>query len=230
MGAAQPLRSELDADRRGRGGASFAGIFAPLALLRASPALRDLALVSFAYAATQVCLTSFLVVHLTEGLHFTLVSAGLALTAATLGGVVGRIGWGYVADRWLAPRNVLALIGVLAGLCGFASSLATGDWSMLAIVALASIFGATAIGWNGVQLSEVARHAPPGSAGKVTGATGFVTFAGVVVGPPIFALLSSLTGSYRASFAAFAVANMFAGFGLLVGVRRRDPGGGPAAG
>ena len=31
------------------------------------------------------------------------------------------------------------------------------------ILALALLFGATAIGWNGVQLSEVARLAPPGT-------------------------------------------------------------------
>ena len=224
IGAAQPLRAELDAERRGRGGASFAGVFAPLALLRESRALRDLALVSFAYAAMQVCLTSFLVVHLTEGLHFTLVSAGLALTAATLGGVVGRIAWGYIADRWLAPRNVLALVGVLAGVCGLAMSIATGTWPMFALVALAALFGSTAIGWNGVQLSEVARHAPPGSAGKVTGATGFVTFAGVVVGPPLFTLLSSATGSYRIGFAAFGAASIVAALALLVRARSRDSG------
>ena len=35
-----------------------------------------------------------------------------------------------------------------------------------------AVFGMTAIGWNGVQLSEVARHAPAGQAGAVTGASG----------------------------------------------------------
>jgi MFS family permease len=175
--------------------------------------------VSFAYSATQVCLTSFLVVHLTEGLHWTLVGAGLALTAATLGGVAGRVGWGYVADRMLAPRRVLALIGLLAGACGIGVVLATPAWPPLALVVLAAIFGATAMGWNGVQLSEVARLAPPGSAGKVTGATGFVTFAGVVIGPPLFALLSALTGGYRIGFAAIAASSVVAALALL---RKRD--------
>ncbi|HXR55195.1 MAG TPA: MFS transporter [Casimicrobiaceae bacterium] len=215
---AQPVRAGLDADRNPKGRISVAGIFAPLALLRESRALRDLALVSFAYSATQMCLTSFLVVHLTESLRFSLVAAGLALTSATLGGVAGRIGWGYVADRWLAPRVVLATIGFLAGVCGALMAIATAAWSPLSIAVLAALFGATAIGWNGVQLSEVARLAPPGRAGKVTGATGFVTFAGVVIGPPSFALLSSATGSYRIGFAAFAGASITAALGLL---RRR---------
>ena len=215
VATAQPIRAGLDADRDPKGRVSAAGIIAPLSLLRESRALRDLALVSFAYSATQVCLTSFLVVYLTETLHFSLVAAGLALTSATLGGVAGRIGWGYVADRWLRPRVVLATIGFCAAACGALTAVATSAWPPPAIATLAALFGATAIGWNGVQLSEVARLAPPGSAGKVTGATGFVTFAGVVVGPPSFALLSSVTGSYRIGFAAFAAASVAAAVALL---------------
>ena len=215
VAVAQPIRAGLDADRNPKGRVSVAGVFAPLRLLRHSRALRDLAFVAFAYSATQVCLTSFLVVYLTETLGYSLVAAGLALTIATIGGVAGRVAWGYVADRWLAPRRVLATIGFCAGACGVLMASATTAWSPLAIGVLAALFGATAIGWNGVQLSEVARLAPPGSAGKVTGATGFVTFAGVVVGPPSFALLSSATGSYRIGFAAFAAASIGAAVALL---------------
>jgi MFS family permease len=218
VGVAQPVRAGLDADRNPHGRFTFAGIFAPLAILRGSPPLRDLALVSLIYSATQVCLTSFLVVYLTESLRFSLVAAGLALTSATVGGVAGRIGWGYVADRWLPPHVVLMVIGLAAGTCGVGMALATSAWPTAAIVVLAALFGMTAIGWNGVQLSEVARLARPGSAGKVTSATSFVTFFGVVVGPPSFALLSSVT-SYRAGFAAFAGASVIGALSLL---RRRD--------
>jgi predicted MFS family arabinose efflux permease len=218
IASAQPVRASLDAERRVRSGRapSLASVFAPLAMLRESRALFDLSLVSLAYSATQVCLMSFIVVHLTETLHWTLVAAGFALTTATVGGVAGRIGWGYVADHLLAPRRVLSLIGLIAAACGIGMALADATWPASVIVALALVFGATAIGWNGVQLAEVARLAPPGAAGKVTGATGFVTFAGVVIGPPSFALLSSLTGSYRSGFAAFAAVSTVAALGLQV--------------
>jgi MFS family permease len=224
IASAQPVRASLDAERRVRTGRapSFASVFAPLAMLRESRALFDLSLVSLAYSATQVCLMSFIVVHLTETLHWTLVAAGFALTTATVGGVAGRIGWGYVADHLLAPRRVLSLIGLIAAACGIGMALADATWPASVIVALALVFGATAIGWNGVQLAEVARLAPPGAAGKVTGATGFVTFAGVVIGPPSFALLSSLTGSYRSGFAAFAAVSTVAALGLQV-ARSRSP-------
>lgn len=204
---AQPIRAGLDAERRPQRPLSLAAIVGPLAVLRESSALLTLALVSFAYSATQVCLTSFLVVHLTGTLGYPLVSAGLVLTATTIAGAIGRIAWGIVADRLLAPRRTLGLIGAIAAACAIAMTLSTPGWPTAAIVALAACFGATAIGWNGVQLAEVARLAPPGAAGKVTGATSVVTFAGVVVGPPLFAVLADVTGSDRAGFAMLAVAS-----------------------
>jgi MFS-type transporter involved in bile tolerance (Atg22 family) len=83
------------------------------------------------------------------------------------------------------------------------------------MLAVCAVFGGTAIGWNGVQLSQVARHAPPGQAGSVTGAAGFITFTGVVVGPPLFALLAGATGSYRVGFAAFGTLSLACGAWLL---------------
>ena len=212
---AQPIRAGLDAEHSPRRPMSFAGVVGPLALLWRSKPLLTLALVSFAYSATQVCLTSYLVVYLTGAMGYSLVSAGFALTATTVAGAAGRIGWGLVADRLLAPRKVLALIGLIAAGCGFAMAASTPQWPVALVIGLAMCFGATAIGWNGFQLSEVARLAPPGAAGKVTGAASVITFAGVVVGPPSFAVLSSLTGGYRAGFAALAIVSGCSAIALL---------------
>ncbi|MET0203776.1 MAG: MFS transporter [Casimicrobiaceae bacterium] len=220
---AQAVRATLDADRVGKDGHAFspASVFAPLALVWRSRALTELTLIGFCYAANQVCLMSFLVVFLTEALGWTLVAAGLALTVTTLGGVAGRIVWGFAADRMLAPRAVLGTLGIVACGCSLALAFAHAGWPAAGLLAVAVIFGGTAIGWNGVQLSEVARHAPAGAAGAVTGASGFITFSGVVAGPPIFALLAGLTGSYRAGFVAFG---LMSGLGGLMLLLRRRPG------
>ena len=220
VAAAQPVRAGLDADRGRRGSLSPAAILRPLAIVWRSRTLIELALVSFIYAGTQVCLTSFLVVYLTESISWSLVGAGFALTAATLGGVVGRIAWGMVADRVLPPRSVLGVIGIAACLCSGVLAAATPAWPTVALVVTVTLFGATAIGWNGVQLAEVARHAPPGAAGAVTGATAFITFSGVVAGPPTFALLAVLTGGYRIGFAVFALLSGASGL-FLIRTRRR---------
>jgi MFS family permease len=212
---AQSTRAEFDADRQPTRRISIAGVFAPLKLVFGTPALTELALTGFVYAATQVCLASFLVVYLTDTLAWSIVAAGLALTVANAGGIVGRIAWGTVADRWIRPRALLASIGLAAGTCAFATAAFGAAWPGMATVAVCALFGATAIGWNGVQLAEVARNAPAGQTGTVTGASGFVTFAGVVVGPPVFALLATITGSYRVGFAAFGSASFVCGALLL---------------
>jgi MFS family permease len=213
--AAQATRPAFDADRQPGRAVRLAGVFAPLAIVLRNRVLAELALTGFVYAATQVCLLSFLVLYLTETLHFGIVAAGLALTVANAGGIVGRIGWGGTADRFVPPRMLLGSIGVATGLCAYATAAFGGAWPVAAVFVVCALFGATAIGWNGVQLSEVARHAPPGRAGAVTGASGFVTFAGVVIGPPMFALLAATTGGYRIGFVVVGTASLACGAALL---------------
>jgi MFS family permease len=178
-------------------------------------ALFELSMVGFVYAAMQMCLMSFLVVYLSETLRYPLIAAGLALTTANVGGIAGRVAWGAVADRWIAPRRLLALIGMASAALAFATASFGATWPVSGTLAVAGLFGATAIGWNGVQLSQVARHAPAGQAGAITGASGFVTFAGVVSGPPLFALLAAVTDSYRVGFVVFGAACLACGAALL---------------
>jgi MFS family permease len=216
----QPTRRLLDADRVPARPLTFGGLLDPLRKVFASPALRELSFAGFTYAATQVCLMSFLVVYLTETLGLSLVRAGLALTLANLGGIVGRIGWGVVADRWIPPRRLLGLLGVLSCLCAGATATFDPRWAPVVMFVVCAAYGATAIGWNGVQLAELARHAPRGQEGAITGASGFVTFSGVVAGPPVFALLATLTGSYRVGFAVFGLASGACGLYFLLSKRK----------
>jgi MFS family permease len=114
------------------------------------------------------------------------------------------------------------LIGTLAGLFALAMAAATPDWPIPVLLGLACAFGATAIGWNGVQLSELARSVPVGKAGAVTGAAGVITFSGVVVGPPMFAALASIVG-YRAGFLMCAALSLTAASALALRTRGRLP-------
>jgi MFS family permease len=212
---AQPTRAALDVGLSREHRVSLERLLAPLKLVVRSPKLLELTTTGFVYAATQACLLSFLVIYLNQELDRTLIDAGLALTVATVGGIVGRISWGMVADRWLAPRRMLGLLGVVAGGCALGASSFGPTWSVLAESLVCALFGVTAIGWNGVQLAEVARHSPRGKAGAITGASGFITFAGVVVGPPVFALLATLTGSYAIGFATMGLASLTCGGWLL---------------
>jgi MFS family permease len=208
--ATQPVRSELDRERDRTRGVTLAGVAGPLRQVLATPPLAQLVVLSFFYSATQVSLTSFAVVYLAEELGHTLVAAGAALAVATIAGVVGRIFWGHLADRSHAPRAVLIGLGLGAGLCSLATAAWPATLPVWPLFAVLAVFGATAIGWNGIMLAEVARLAPRGNAGAITGAASFITFGGVVVGPALFSLLAQVSGSYRAGFAAIGLGSLLA--------------------
>lgn len=113
--------------------------------------------------------------------------------------------WGYMADRWIRPQRMLALLAALMALCSAATALLYIGAPLPLVLTVMIEFGASATGWNGVYLAEVARLAPPGMASATTGDSLAITFLGVVLGPLLFGLLSGLFGSYRAGYVALAL-------------------------
>ena len=220
--ASQPLRAGLDADRRSDRVLAFGNLLQPLRLVLSQRALARLAAFSLVFSAMQLSLSTYLVTYLQEALDYGLVKAGLALSVAQIGGVVGRIAWGYVSDRWLGARRSLALLAGLMEISALATAVLDAQVPPVLVFTLLVIFGASAIGWNGVYLAEVARRAPPGMASTATGGTLAVTFFGTVLGPALFGALAASGGGYRAGFAAMAVPTALCFISLI-----RRPG--PAA-
>jgi len=217
---AQPWRSALDADRERGRRVSFANFAAPVRLVYSQAALARIASTSFVFSAMQACLSAYVVTYLHTVLGYTLLAAGAAMSAANAGGVVGRVAWGYMTDRWLPPVRMLALLGAAMALCA-ATLAALGAGAPLAAVAVLLLaFGATAIGWNGVYLAEVARLAPPGMASIATGGSLSVTFLGTVLGPLVFGAVAAAAGNYRAGFVALAVPAAVCAWALLRFARR----------
>jgi len=209
--AAQGLRQQLDGDRDPQRRLGMGSVSGPLAVVMASPELRRLAFFSFLFSSVQLCLVTYLVTYLAADLGYTLVQAGLMLTAAQAGGVLARVGWGVVADRSGRPLAVLAVLclGMAVGALGTAGFSAA--WPAWAIAAVCAVFGATAIGWNGVFLSEVARRAPPGKAVEATGGALFFTYFGVLVAPPAFGIAVEHGLGYPLAYALLAVPTLCAG-------------------
>jgi MFS family permease len=174
------------------------------------------------FSSVQMSFGTYLVSFLKLGLGYSLVAAGLVFSAAQVAGVVGRILWGAFADQFLAPRTILAILGLTMALCGLTAASFTANWPFVAVLAVCALYGATAVGWNGVFLAEVARLAPEGRVAMITGGTQFYTFGGVLVGPPVFGTVVSATGSYAAGFALVAVLPAVIGVRLLLSRRRAD--------
>jgi len=212
---AQTVRPGFDADRNPGQGLSLGGVLRPLGLVFAHRDIRNLAICTFFLSAMQLCLTTYLVSYLTSDYGVSLLTAGLILSLSQGAGVVGRLVWGYVADRWMAPNLVLSLLAFAMAVASMVTATFEPDWSLLAVGLVSVVFGATAIGWNGVYLARVAQLAPPGQAGVFTGGTLFFTFFGVVLGPPAFALLVGATGSFAAGYVGIGVCILLVGAALL---------------
>jgi MFS family permease len=202
---AQPLRAAFDGDRDPRARLRAAHLLRPVRLVLSQGILKRLALCSFLFAIAQVALTAFLVIHLHEGLGVDLVAAGLLLSIAQGAGVVGRIAWGWVADAGLGPRRTLTLLAALMAASALATAALPAGAPAAATVAVLLAFGASAVGWNGVYLAEVARRAPAGLAGVATGGVLVFTFFGNVAGPLLFGTVAGLAGGFQVAYALLAL-------------------------
>ncbi len=213
--AIQPARALYDTELKPDARIALASAFAPVAMVLRVPALRVMCISSFVYGGVQVAMVTYLVSFVIEDFGLSLVAAGAVMAASQVASVVGRIGWGLLADRALGRRVVLGLLGIGMGLSALAALAASPAWPAWLLVAYAAVFGATAVGWNGVFLAEVARIAPEGRTSEATGGCLFFTFLGVVLTPFLFNGVLALTGSYSTSFAVFAVPALWVGVWML---------------
>jgi len=215
------VRDRYDHDLNPRAPVSLGTAFAPVRMVLADARLRQMCATSFVYGGVQITLVTYLVTFLVESFALTLVIAGLVMAVAQVASVIGRVLWGVLADRVLTRRAMLGLLGVGMGLSALGALAAGPGWPAWLLFAYASVFGATAVGWNGVFLAEVARVAPAGRTSEATGGCLFFTFLGVVVTPPIFNAVLALAGSYAVAYAVFAAPALAVGVWMLVRIPPR---------
>ena len=183
----------------------------PIKFVFADRKLRELAVSSFAFSGMQMSLGSYLVVMLTEQAQLTVAVAGYALSVAMIAGVIGRLFWGGLADYGISPRRVLGFLGFLMGLSASAICFVNSEFSITLVYVLAFFFGASAVGWNGVYIAEVARIAPTGQTGMATGGSLAMTYSGVVLLPTSFWLIYLITNSYIWGFLALGLLTFWRG-------------------
>ena len=221
--ALQPLRRSLDAGRDPTARIGLAGAKASLGLFQSQPKLRAIALVGAAYGVSQFCFSSFFVVFQTEILNYDLLLAGLNLSLSQAAGAAGRLLWGLIADI-AGPLLVLSGLGLATAAAAVTLAFAEPHWPPVLVAAAGVAMGATAIGWNGVLLSETARLAPVGQVGAATGMLSFVFALSMIVAPTGFSALVQATGTYVASFIACSVCALL-GVALLAPLRRTSAHG-----
>jgi MFS family permease len=169
------------------------------------PALRLLSLSGGFFVVVQFGITTFTVILFNEELGWGLIEAGLVLTASQVGGVAGRLFWGWMADRLGNAFASMVILGAVMVVSAAACIALTPDWPMIAACALFFVMGSTASGWNGAFLAEIARIAPAEQISPLTGGALVYVNTGKAIGPIACANVFLLTGDYTITFALLAV-------------------------
>ncbi|MBI3937745.1 MAG: MFS transporter [Betaproteobacteria bacterium] len=207
----EPARAGWDDDRKRAAPAREYPLRGIMVLWR-RPALRWLAFSSFCFSFVQLCFGAYAVIMLVAEAGYSLVAAGLMLSLAQAAGVAGRIFWGWIADATRDSFGTLLTLNALMVACCVATALVSPAWRAPALSVLFVVFGASAIGWNGVFLAEVSRLSPPGGVSVATGGAMVWNFGGILVGPAAFATAYGLIGSYTATFGLLV---LIAGAGVV---------------
>jgi MFS family permease len=173
------------------------------------PVLRLLGLSGGCFVVVQFGITTFTVILFNEELGWGLIAAGLVLTASQVGGVAGRVFWGWLADHIGNAFRSMVILAVVMVVAALACGLLTPRWPMFAACLLFFVFGSTASGWNGAFLAEIARIVPPAQISPMTGGALIYVNTGKAIGPIACANVFLLTGDYTLTFALLALPATF---------------------
>ena len=213
----QPLRAELDRDRNPDQKLSFGDFKTTLLVVLRHRGLRRLAITMFAFVGLQTTYQTYMVLFLTKALDYSYAEAGGIFATAMAVAIPTRILWGYIASTWLGSSNVLGGLAVTMALASAVTGFYTPDWASWQILAVAIVVTSTALGWQGVLLSEIARLAPPGQVGPATGGVLSFSSVGQIVLPLVYSGILALTGSYGYGFMAVGIPALLVGAMLFTG-------------
>ena len=197
-------RAAWDADRRPSTPLA-ASPFRAVGIVWRQPSLRMMAFAGAGIVAAQVCLQSYTVPMFYEQFALSLVEAGWILTVSQVGGVFGRPFWGWLADRRRDCLTVLAMLACTLALAALGVGTLPSGWPQPLVYVLFFVFGATASGWNGAFLGEVARAAPPALVSTATGGALFFVSVAAIAAPIVFANIYAASTSYSMTFALLTV-------------------------
>jgi len=210
----QPLRARFDDDRLSSRRFRMSDFRTTLASVLNARDLRGLSFACFAFNGIQSVFTAYFVTYLVA-LGYELAAAGFLFSLVVALAMPCRVLWGWVGSFHVAPRVVMAGLALGMAASVAATGLFSAAWPVAAVAMVGAVLSATAVSWHGILLSQIARLAPVGRVGAVTG--GVLSFGqiGALVGPFVFSLLLHLTGGYGAGWAVCAVPALWVGISLL---------------
>ena len=170
------------------------------------PRIARLCAAGVLFAMVQGSFYTFLVTFLFDAIDYPLAFAGIMYSFASVTGIAGRIGAGWIADRVLGGVRTMSALGIATGLSVGVFTTFDPASAELAVVLGVAFAGLVVGSWNGVYLAVAAYEAPPGRVAELSSVTAIAAFVGFLVGPIVFAEAVSITGGYQASFVLMGLA------------------------
>ena len=214
----QPVRRKFDEGRDPRARPRLQDFVDNIRDVMSQSEVRDLALAAFSFVGMQAIYMSFTITYLYESLEFNLEEAGQIVGIATCFAIPARVFWGWLGSTIIQPRNLMAMLAIVMSISVALMGTFNDQWNTTVIVIINCVVSLSVLSWHGVLLSEAARLAPPGEAGRITG--GILAFGaiGQIVFPVIFGA-GYWVGGYELAFMIIALPAAFVGIMLVL--RRR---------
>ncbi|MDS1141400.1 MFS transporter [Pusillimonas sp. SM2304] len=180
----------------------------PLQSLTLNRGLLNISIVGSLFAISQSCWFTFTVVFLVDKLEFSLGKAGAVFAVMQLGGVLGRIALGWLADRLHSATATLTMAAVVSAVTTVLLGISSTAWPLWCIVMLAFVAGCSAASWNGVQIAEVARRSPADLIPETAAGSSILISVVNMVVPTSFAAFVAFSGRYDYAFGAAGVCTL----------------------
>jgi MFS family permease len=158
-------------------------------------------------AGVQVSIFAFTAVYLVEVRGSSPTDAGLGVSILLVGGVVGRLSWGWLSDAVMAHR--ITLLQVIAGLGAVALVALIVVPDALVLPVLVAL-GLCSVGWNGVYIAVIAESTAGDGVGSSTGSALSLINLGAIIVPLLVGWLVHLAGGWRAGLMTLAATSVLA--------------------
>jgi len=153
----------------------------------------------------QFVMITYIILFLKESHGVPELTGAALLTAAQLAGAFSRVFWSWLSDKMGGQRKPLlvAMVG-LASLSALVLAWLPSGTPLLFKTLIVVLYGATALGWQGLHFSLLTELSPPGWEGRVVGFGLIFTSIGIAAAPPLFGLLVDLGNNYALGWIAQA--------------------------
>ena len=175
----------------------------------------------FLLASGLFTTTGYTILYVNESVGSSVVFAGLTLAGAQVSGSVGRIVFGWLADRLSTPltTSTLAILCVQAGASVLLFLAVTLADTGLAAFALFTALGFFVLGFTGVYYSCIGSLVPSEGIGSATAGGQIALNCGALFTPPVFGYLVDVH-SYAAGWTMLALAALASSLLFFVLIRR----------